>query len=180
MARAAAAFHPAAFLETAGDESGPAPPRLIDPDEEWTLFGGVPRLIEGPDAVKLLNEAKHGDTGITISIRLPAPAAVPVTFAMWPLSCAVPTRRYAVDMSYLPPITITSAAVGAGVVFPGANDDGSGTVSVIEIARALARMPLHPKRSILFMTFFGEEEGSLDRAITRPIRWFRSPGPWRI
>jgi len=41
----------------------------------------------------------------------------------------------------------------------GANDDGSGTVSVIEIADALARMPRHPKRSILFMTFFGEEKG---------------------
>ncbi len=41
----------------------------------------------------------------------------------------------------------------------GANDDGSGTVSVIEIADALARMPRHPKRSILFMAFFGEEKG---------------------
>ncbi len=41
----------------------------------------------------------------------------------------------------------------------GANDDGSGTVSVIEIADALAQMPVHPKRSILFMCFFGEEKG---------------------
>ena len=41
----------------------------------------------------------------------------------------------------------------------GANDDGSGTVSVIEIADALAQMPIHPKRSILFMCFFGEEKG---------------------
>lgn len=41
----------------------------------------------------------------------------------------------------------------------GANDDGSGTVSVIEIAEALAQMPQHPKRSIVFMTFFGEEKG---------------------
>jgi hypothetical protein len=41
----------------------------------------------------------------------------------------------------------------------GANDDGSGTVSVIEIAEALAQIPQHPKRSILFMTFFGEEKG---------------------
>ena len=41
----------------------------------------------------------------------------------------------------------------------GANDDGSGTVSVIEIAEALSQMPKHPKRSILFLTFFGEEKG---------------------
>jgi Peptidase family M28 len=48
-----------------------------------------------------------------------------------------------------------------GGIFHGANDNGSGTVSVIEIARALAALNPHPKRSIVFMTFFGEEEGLL-------------------
>jgi len=46
-------------------------------------------------------------------------------------------------------------------IYNGANDDGSGTVSVIEIGRALARADLHPKRSIVFMTFFGEERGDI-------------------
>lgn len=46
-------------------------------------------------------------------------------------------------------------------IYNGANDDGSGTVSVIEIARALARLNPRPKRSIVFMTFFGEERGEL-------------------
>ena len=46
-------------------------------------------------------------------------------------------------------------------IFNGANDNGSGTVSVIEIARGLAALEPHPKRSILFMTVFGEEEGLL-------------------
>ena len=46
-------------------------------------------------------------------------------------------------------------------IFNGANDNGSGTVSVVEIASALALLPVHPKRSILFLTFFGEEEGLL-------------------
>jgi peptidase M28-like protein len=41
----------------------------------------------------------------------------------------------------------------------GANDDGSGTVSVIELASALARLKQRPKRSIIFATWFGEEEG---------------------
>jgi hypothetical protein len=51
---------------------------------------------------------------------------------------------------------------GAGDrIFNGANDDGSGTVSVIEIASALAMLNPRPKRSIVFMTFFGEEEGTL-------------------
>jgi hypothetical protein len=44
-------------------------------------------------------------------------------------------------------------------IYNGANDDGSGTVSVIEIARALSKLNPHPKRSMVFMTFFGEERG---------------------
>lgn len=43
----------------------------------------------------------------------------------------------------------------------GANDNGSSTVAVIELAEALASMPARPRRSILFMTFFGEERGLL-------------------
>jgi hypothetical protein len=46
-------------------------------------------------------------------------------------------------------------------IYNGANDDGSGTVSVIEVARALAKIQPPPKRSIVFMTFFGEERGEL-------------------
>lgn len=46
-------------------------------------------------------------------------------------------------------------------IYNGANDDGSGTVSVIEIASALAAAPVHPKRSVLFLTFYGEEKGLL-------------------
>jgi Zn-dependent M28 family amino/carboxypeptidase len=46
-------------------------------------------------------------------------------------------------------------------IYNGANDDGSGTVSVIEIAGALAQLNPRPKRSLVFMTFFGEERGEL-------------------
>ena len=43
----------------------------------------------------------------------------------------------------------------------GADDDGSGTVSVLEIAEAMAAMPVKPKRSILFVWHTGEEKGLL-------------------
>jgi Zn-dependent M28 family amino/carboxypeptidase len=51
--------------------------------------------------------------------------------------------------------------IGEDLIYNGANDDGSGTVSVMEIAAALASLPVHPRRSILFMAFFGEERGLL-------------------
>jgi hypothetical protein len=50
------------------------------------------------------------------------------------------------------------------IIFNGANDDGSGTVSVIEIAAAIARQNPRPKRSILFVAFFGEELGNFGSA----------------
>jgi hypothetical protein len=46
-------------------------------------------------------------------------------------------------------------------IYNGANDDASGTSSVIEIGAALAELPARPKRSILFMALFGEEVGGL-------------------
>jgi hypothetical protein len=52
-------------------------------------------------------------------------------------------------------------ATGEDRIYNGANDDGSGTVSVIEIASALAAQQPRPKRSVLFVTFFGEELGTL-------------------
>lgn len=49
-------------------------------------------------------------------------------------------------------------------VFNGADDDGSGTVAVLEIAEAFAKAKKDgksPRRSILFMTVTGEEKGLL-------------------
>ena len=46
-------------------------------------------------------------------------------------------------------------------IYNGANDDASGTASVIELAQALATPRLKPRRSVVFLTFFGEESGLL-------------------
>jgi hypothetical protein len=46
----------------------------------------------------------------------------------------------------------------------GADDDGSGSVAVLEIAEALAKLPKKPKRSILFVWHTGEEAGLLGSA----------------
>lgn len=48
------------------------------------------------------------------------------------------------------------------VIFYGADDDGSGTVSVIEMARAFAKAKAEgygPARTVVFMTVSGEEKG---------------------
>jgi hypothetical protein len=44
-------------------------------------------------------------------------------------------------------------------IFNGADDDGSGSVTVLEVAEALARSPAKPRRSILFVWHTAEESG---------------------
>ncbi|MCL7958764.1 MAG: M28 family peptidase, partial [marine benthic group bacterium] len=52
-------------------------------------------------------------------------------------------------------------AVDGDSIYNGADDDGSGTVTVVEIARAFASLETAPRRSIIFMTVSGEEKGLL-------------------
>jgi hypothetical protein len=48
----------------------------------------------------------------------------------------------------------------------GADDDGSGSVTLLEIAEAFARAPVKPRRSLIFVWHTGEEKGLLG------ARWF--------
>lgn len=57
--------------------------------------------------------------------------------------------------------------VAGDSIYNGADDDGSGTVAVLEIARALARGPA-PKRTVIFLATTGEEVGLLG------TRWYVS------
>lgn len=46
-------------------------------------------------------------------------------------------------------------------IWHGADDNGSGTVGVVELAHAITANPVRPKRSILFVVFAAEERGLL-------------------
>jgi hypothetical protein len=47
----------------------------------------------------------------------------------------------------------------AGLLFPGANDNASGSAGILEIAEAFQSRDLKPRRSILFVLFASEEQG---------------------
>ena len=48
---------------------------------------------------------------------------------------------------------------GEGEVFNGADDNGTGTVALLEIAEAFSKMKKKPKRSIVFAWVTAEEKG---------------------
>ncbi len=56
-------------------------------------------------------------------------------------------------------VGINPNARGDDKLYNGADDDGSGTVGVLAIAEALAKAPVRPKRSVLFVWHTGEEKG---------------------
>ena len=47
----------------------------------------------------------------------------------------------------------------AGLLFPGANDNASGSAGVLEIAEAFVKGGIQPKRSVIFVLFASEEQG---------------------
>ncbi len=57
-----------------------------------------------------------------------------------------------------------------GLLFAGADDNASGTAVLLEVARALSKMK--PKRSVVFVSFSGEEQGLLGSRlyVRQPVR----------
>jgi hypothetical protein len=59
----------------------------------------------------------------------------------------------------------------AGLFFPGADDNASGTAVILEVARALVKSGVRPQRSMLFVSFSGEEQGLVGSRlyVERPV-----------
>jgi hypothetical protein len=123
----------------------------------------VPVLVVWDEEVRTaLGAGRPGTVDALISVHIPAPTATPVKVhnVVGVMRGSDPALRdtYVLLTAHYDHLGIRGAGPGDHI-FNGANDDGSGTASVIEVANALAALPTRPKRSIVFMTFFGEELG---------------------
>jgi len=126
---------------------------LSDPE---TDAPGAPLLVVHDD--RLTDAA-------TLTVHIPAPRERPVALrnVAGLLRGSDPRLRdtYILVTAHYDHLGRKAGCTEGDCIYNGANDDGSGTVSVIALARALAALPVAPRRSILFMTFSGEEEGTL-------------------
>ena len=145
--------------QSPAQERGPEE-RLVDPEK---AVGATPRItLNGESAAAFLGSLKHGSDGDTVSIHVAAPKTTPVELhnVIGILRGSDPALKDTAVFVTAHYDHLGEKPDGPGDrIFNGANDDGSGTVSVIEIARALSVLKQRPRRSIVFMTFFGEEKG---------------------
>ena len=87
------------------------------------------------------------------------PTAVPNVLAWQPGSDPDLRNEYVVIGAHLDHLGLQN-----GSMFPGADDNGSGSTALLNIARALSANPIKPKRSILLMWFAAEEIGLVGSA----------------
>ncbi len=90
---------------------------------------------------------------ITLRVREEA-AAVPNVVAWLEGSDPTVNHEYVVIGSHLDHLGVRS-----GMVYPGADDNGSGSTAVLSIAKAMTQNGTRPRRSVLFMWFAAEEIG---------------------
>jgi Zn-dependent M28 family amino/carboxypeptidase len=125
--------------------------------------GAVPILVVGDAAILSALAATPGAEA-TVSVHIPAPTVIPVQLrnVIGTLRGSDPVLKdtYLLISAHYDHLGIRDDGA-ADRIFNGANDDASGTASAIEIAGAIGALPERPKRSIVFMALFGEEQGEL-------------------
>jgi hypothetical protein len=149
--------------------TGFLPGRLIDPDNRPPTAAPSTTMpivqMAGVAAARTFDALPRGLTGATVSLNVDPPEEVPVQMrnVIGLLRGSDPSLHdtYVFVTAHYDHLGVNPSLPGPDKIYNGANDDGSGTVSVIEIASALSRLKRRPRRSIVFMTVFGEEKGLL-------------------
>lgn len=142
------------------------------------VFGGGPRLAEAhadgtaaraplvvtsdPEFAKFVAELPDGPTAAKLSATLQAPVEEPIqlknVIAKLPGSDPKLADTYVLLTAHYDHVGVSKRGEGDRIN-NGANDDASGVATVLSLAEAFSKLPQRPKRTIVFMTYFGEEKG---------------------
>ena len=143
-----------------GMGAGALPGLWLAPAIAETILGPTGRTMRSfQENMDKVLAARSGETGVNITIEMKRrrfDASASNVLAWWAGS----------DPKLRTEAIILGAhhdhfGIQGGLVFPGADDNASGTAALLEIARVLSATGIRPKRSILFVFFAGEEQGLL-------------------
>ncbi|MBP1625162.1 MAG: peptidase [Acidobacteria bacterium] len=123
---------------------------------------GPALLVTDADVNSALQEAKDGT--VSVSARIPGSSEEPVklrnVIGVLRGSDSALREEYLAVSAHYDGIGIGANPQGDNI-FNGANDNASGSAGVIAIANAISARTSRPKRSVVFLAFFGEERGML-------------------
>jgi Peptidase family M28 len=142
-------------LVIAASPNLPTGPQIRDP--EAGPGRGATNVVNKPELAAFLNDNPGARLSVRMAASIERPVKVHNVAGLLRGSDPQLSDTYVMLTAHYDHLGMR--ATGDDKIFNGANDDGSGTVSVVEIASAIAALDRHPARSILFMTFFGEERG---------------------
>lgn len=142
---------------------------LVQVDPSHRLVGmasssGAPRMQTGRESsaghvVLVEKGAVEGDYEISLPRQMKSTSIVRNVIGMIPGSDPEFAKEAIVISAHLDHVGI-KGNVG-DVICNGADDNASGVTAVLSLADAFAAMPEGPKRTVIFMTFWGEEKGLL-------------------
>ena len=126
-------------------------------------------MIRGPVATALRDAGSALETGATLpktmSLEIgpvkPTEAVTHSICAMLPGSDPLLKEQTILVSAHYDHIGISQPQPDGDALNNGADDNASGTTAVLELAAAFARLPVAPRRSLLFVCFTGEEKGLL-------------------
>ncbi len=117
-------------------------------------------LVVSKNAAEILSKQADG-TKIEMSGTFSEPQKTYTWNAMGKLNGSDPKLAAEVVLltSHLDHLGVQPNAPGDDKIFNGADDDASGTIAVLELARTLAAAKQRPKRTVYFVCFGSEEAG---------------------
>ena len=143
----------------------PLPSIVVSPEIATALFAGEPQ-----SATNIFN-ASYGTTSLEpfamreqkkVSMNVASSTETIPTqnvVAVWEGDDPVLKSEYVALGAHYDHVGTNCLPAGNDTICNGADDDGSGTTALLGMAEALAKAPVRPKRSILFVWHCGEEKG---------------------
>jgi len=145
------------LLRVAGNAHPPAGPGRV---REMSVTARPIVTVSDPAVRSAAADLKFATASVHIAAPVVVPAHLRNVVGVLRGSDAQLKDTYVLVTSHYDHLGVRGTGPGDHI-FNGANDDASGTASVIEIANALAALPGRPKRSVIFLALFGEELGDL-------------------
>ena len=147
-------------------EARPGPPRApvllvreasLRPtlERRGTAFAGLQSATSGPVRATPVDLT----VALTLKSKVDRGSGAPNVVGILEGSDPVLKDEYLVFSGHMDHLGVGQPDARGDSIYNGADDDASGTIAVVELAMAFAKLEPKPKRSLIFLTVSGEERG---------------------